>query len=125
MELNKAPHHIDTNPLRLLLAKIHEAYHPLQIWLFGSRARGDARPNSDWDLFVVLDDDTPEEQLDLLEAWRLQYDTGVSADVIPCPQSAFQEDLDIANTLPYAIAREGVLLYERSSTISRMKLFLV
>lgn len=85
----------------------------MQVWLFGSRARGDARPNSDWDLFVVVADNTPEEQLDLLDAWRLQYGTGVSADVIPCPQSAFREDLNTANTLPYAIAHEGVLLYER------------
>jgi uncharacterized protein len=113
MELNKTPHNIDITPLHVLLAKIHKTYCPIQVWLFGSRARGDARPNSDWDLFVVVDDDTPEERLDLLEAWRLQYGTGISADVIPCPQSAFQEDLDTTNTLPYAIAREGVLLYER------------
>ena len=28
-----------------------------QLWLFGSRARGDYRPDSDWDLLVVLDKD--------------------------------------------------------------------
>ncbi len=27
------------------------------MWLFGSRARGDNRPDSDWDLLVVLDQD--------------------------------------------------------------------
>ena len=27
------------------------------LWLFGSRARGDYRPDSDWDLLVVLDKD--------------------------------------------------------------------
>ena len=27
------------------------------LWLYGSRARGDARPTSDWDLLVLLDKD--------------------------------------------------------------------
>ena len=27
------------------------------LWLYGSRARGDARPDSDWDLLVLLDKD--------------------------------------------------------------------
>ena len=28
-----------------------------KVWLYGSRARGDNRPNSDWDLLVLLDRD--------------------------------------------------------------------
>ena len=32
------------------------------IWLFGSRARGDARPDSDFDLLVVLPDGQREEE---------------------------------------------------------------
>ena len=27
------------------------------LWLYGSRARGDAHPTSDWDLLVLLDQD--------------------------------------------------------------------
>jgi predicted nucleotidyltransferase len=30
-------------------------YRVLRILLFGSRARGDARPDSDWDFFVITD----------------------------------------------------------------------
>lgn len=26
-----------------------------QLWLYGSRARGDFRPDSDWDLLILLD----------------------------------------------------------------------
>jgi predicted nucleotidyltransferase len=36
-----------------LLARIIEAMRPEQIWRFGSRAKGHARPTSDWDLLVV------------------------------------------------------------------------
>lgn len=104
---------IDINPLHVLLARLKETYHPLQIWLFGSRARGNARPNSDWDLVVVVSDDTPEEALDLLAAWRLQKGSGVSADIIPFRRSELQEDANTTNTIAYAVAHEGVLIYER------------
>jgi uncharacterized protein len=112
-ELAMELHELDLSPLRTLLARIKEAYNPLQVWLFGSRARGDNRPDSDWDLFVVVPDDTPEAALDLVAAWRVQRGSGVYADVIPCPVGAFREDLNTTNTIPYAIAHEGVLLYER------------
>jgi uncharacterized protein len=104
---------IDLAPLRTLLDRIEEKYRPLQIWLFGSRARGDARPWSDWDLFVVVPDDTDEGLLDPRVAWRLQRGSGVYADVIPCWAREFQEDRDTVNTLSYEVAREGVLIHER------------
>lgn len=31
--------------------------HNSKVWLYGSRARGEARPDSDWDLLVLLDKD--------------------------------------------------------------------
>lgn len=34
---------------------------PDRIYLFGSAARGDAAPDSDYDFMVVLPDDTPRE----------------------------------------------------------------
>jgi predicted nucleotidyltransferase len=81
--------------------------------LFGSRARGDAGPTSDWDLLVVVPDDTKESDLDPLIAWRLQKGSGVYADVIPCRVAEFRDDVDTVNTLSYAVVTEGVLIYER------------
>lgn len=104
---------IDLGPLQTLLARIEAQYHPEQIWLFGSRARGDARPWSDWDLFVVVPDDTPEEQLDLRFLWRLKRGCGVPADVIACRVSEFREACDTVNTLSYVVAQEGVRIDDR------------
>ena len=39
-----------------LLAAVVERFDPIEVILFGSRARGDAGPDSDWDLLVVVDD---------------------------------------------------------------------
>jgi len=38
-------------------------FRPRRVILFGSRARGEAGPDSDVDLLVVVDDDTPAERL--------------------------------------------------------------
>ncbi|AWN54201.1 nucleotidyltransferase domain-containing protein [Methylobacterium sp. 17Sr1-1] len=51
-------------PLRPLVSRIIRHADPLVIWLFGSRARGEARADSDWDLLVVLPDDVDEALLD-------------------------------------------------------------
>ncbi len=104
---------IDVRPLATRVARIQAAYHPEQIWLFGSRARGNARADSDWDLFVVVPDDIQESNLDPLVGWQLQRGSGVYADVIPCRAGEFREDLGTVNTLSYAVASEGVLIYER------------
>lgn len=104
---------LDLSPIRALLARIEAQYHPEQVWLFGSRARGDARPESDWDLFVVVPDDTRDDQLDLLFLWRLKRGSGVPADVIACRASEFREACDTVNTLSYAVATEGVRIDDR------------
>jgi predicted nucleotidyltransferase len=45
---------LDIEPIRPILARVIDRWHPLQIWLFGSRARGEARPDSDWDLLAIV-----------------------------------------------------------------------
>ena len=50
--------------LRNLIALCQAELFAEEIWLFGSRARGDHRPDSDWDILVVARDGTPEEKLD-------------------------------------------------------------
>src|SRR5262245_28165558 len=87
----------DLRPLQTLLTRIEEKYHPEQVWLFGSRARRDAEPESDWDLFVVVSDDADERDLDPRVAWRLQRGSGVYADVIPCRATDFQNARDTVN----------------------------
>src|SRR6187399_442626 len=44
---------IDLAPAWPFLDRVLREWHPEQIQLFGSRARGDANPDSDWDILVV------------------------------------------------------------------------
>ncbi len=85
---------LDLRPLQPLLHALEDRYHPEQIWLFGSRARGDARQDSDWDLLTLVPDDIEEPELSPLVAWRLRRDSGIRADVVVCRISEFQDDRD-------------------------------
>lgn len=100
-------------PIAALIARIRDHYDPQQIWLFGSRARGDARTDSDWDLLVVVDDSTPSNLFAPETMWHLLDLGHVQADVVLLPSSEFLEDIDTPNTLAYPVAREGRLVYER------------
>jgi predicted nucleotidyltransferase len=102
----------DLAGVKPLLERLIAEWKPAQIWLFGSRARGDAVAGSDWDLLVVVPDDCAAE-LDPVAAWRLARESGVRADVVPCRREDFLEDRNTPNTLAYEAAKWGVLLYER------------
>ena len=45
-----------------VVRRLLEAYRPELIYLFGSVARGEAGPDSDYDLLLVVPDDAPPER---------------------------------------------------------------
>ena len=97
-----------------LLDPVVAYLNPRRIILFGSAARGDAGPDSDIDLLVILDDDTPPERLTLRAGDEARHSyTRRPADVIPCREVTYKAKRRIAGTLPYEAAREGVVVYER------------
>ena len=100
-------------PLERLVRHVVEAMHPLEVWLFGSRAENRARPTSDYDLLVVMPDETPESELDPVRAWRLGWEARVTADIIPCTRSEFDEEKNELDSLPRAAALRGRKIYER------------
>lgn len=56
--------------LERLLRHLVEVMHPLGVWLFGSRAEGRSRADSDYDLLVVLPDDVDATAFDPVRAWK-------------------------------------------------------
>ncbi len=97
--------------LQTLMSRIMRVYRPLEVWLFGSRARGDAHPQSDWDLLVIVSDDAPDELLKPLFGWKVQRDSGVYADIVCARRSEFFADLAVANTTAREVEHDGILLY--------------
>lgn len=95
---------------RDLLGPVVEHFKPQQVILFGSRARGTARRDSDIDLLVIVDDDTPAAKL----GWKAGYEAHRSkhaADVFPMRAGDFEHDRGIANTLAAEADADGIVVY--------------
>lgn len=104
---------VDLSPARTLLEEIIARWDPLQIWLFGSRARREETPDSDWDFLVVVPDEVRDAELDPKVGWQVRVRGGVPADVIPCRASDFGSARDTVNTLSYEATHHGLLAYAR------------
>ncbi|WAS92513.1 nucleotidyltransferase domain-containing protein [Nannocystis punicea] len=96
-----------------VLERLIARWSPKQVWLFGSRARGEATLESDWDLLVIVPDETSDDDIDPLVGWQLRKESRVRADLIACHEKDFREDRDTPNTLAHEAAHRGVLIYER------------
>jgi predicted nucleotidyltransferase len=83
----------------------------LRVYLFGSAARGDAGPDSDYDVMVVVPDDAPAEFRDCDLASRALRGLGIAKDVLVWTRSNFDEQLHLKASFPSTIVREGRLLY--------------
>ena len=96
-----------------LLDPVVAYFRPRRVILFGSVARGDAGPDSDIDLLVVVDDDTPPEKVTMRAGREARRPYRQPAEVIPVRESTCRRFSRIVGTLPYAANTEGVVVYER------------
>ena len=94
-----------------VVRRLVAAFRPERIYLFGSAARGEAGPDSDYDLLVIVADDAPPD----LRCSRLAYEAlwglGVAADVLVWTRTAFDSRVHLRASLPATVLREGRLLH--------------
>ena len=110
---NYGPYGTEEAALRVVVEKLVLGLNPRAVYLFGSRAEHRARPDSDFDLVVVVDDDAPDESTTYEGAYAPLCGSGIGCDVIPCRVSELDEVLgDMTNPWhqPWSNARK---LYER------------
>ena len=94
-----------------VIRRLVEAYQPERIYLFGSHARGDAGPDSDFDLLVVVPDDTPQERTRSRLAYQVLRGTRLAVDVLVWTRRSFESRLGVPASLPAVVEREGMMLY--------------
>ena len=101
-----------SNPqLADVVRRLIEAYAPERVYLFGSSARGDAGPDSDYDLLLVVPDDAAPERKRSKLAYERLWGTGTAADVLVWTRSSFDRRLHLPASLPATIIREGRLVH--------------
>ena len=105
----------EAEALDAVVARIVGAIDPGAIWLFGSRARGDARPDSDFDLLVVGKPGADLGSDDYERVDRPLHGLGIGCDVVPCAAEDFEEALSINTSFVTWIVSEGRKVYEAIS----------
>jgi predicted nucleotidyltransferase len=95
-----------------MVKRIVRKFHPDKIILFGSQARGDARPDSDVDLLIVMpvDGSIREKRIEIGLAL---YDIPVSKDILVTRPEDFAWRQEYAGTIERPAALEGKVLYAR------------
>ena len=101
----------DARSLAQIVERLVEAYQPDRIYLFGSKARGDCGPDSDFDLMGLVPQTTEPSHRLAQEAHSLIWDIGTAADILVWSRAAFENRLHLKASLPATIVREGRLLY--------------
>ena len=102
----------DRDPvLRAIVERLVEIYRPERIYLFGSAARGDSGPDSDYDLMIVVPDSTPDESRDPGLAYRALWRLGAAVDPLIWTRTQFDSRLHLRASLPATVHREGKLVY--------------
>ena len=105
---------LDSPVLKEIVRRTVEAAHPLKIYLFGSVARGETGPDSDYDLMLVVPDDTPDERCRGGPVYQALVGLLPTApvDIVVYRQSRFEAlAAHVVASLPATVLREGRLLH--------------
>jgi len=103
--------HTSNSVVEKIVQRLVSALSPERIYLFGSQARGDAGPDSDYDFLVVVSSSTLPRYRRDQAAFAALLGVGVAKDVLVLTHDEFERQRTVVCSLPATVEREGVLLY--------------
>jgi predicted nucleotidyltransferase len=94
-----------------IVRRLVDAYDPLRVYLFGSRARGDFGPDSDYDIMVVVPDSASAERRRSRLAYQVLWGLRSAGDILVWTESEFGRSSHLRSSLPGTVLREGRLVH--------------
>ena len=105
------PNQIGANVLDEIVRRIVQAAKPRKVILFGSRARGEARPDSDFDLLVIAESTEPRYRRSA-PLYGVLSDILLPMDIIVYNPEEVKEWSEVPRAFVTTAIREGKVLYE-------------
>ncbi len=97
--------------LREVVERLVSVLDPERIYLFGSKARGDVGPDSDYDIMVIVSSSSEPAYRRSQQAYLALRGIGTAVDVLVWTREAFDSRLHLRASFPSTIVREGRQLY--------------
>lgn len=113
MHPNRGPFQSEAAARSEIVSRLAAELQPEAIWLFGSRAKGDHRADSDFDLLVIAQTALEMGGRDHDRAYAPIAGLGVGADVVPCSLGDFEQAISDRTGLIAEIIRTGRVVYSR------------
>lgn len=98
--------------IRLILQKVYEIDNSAEVILYGSRARGDNKSDSDWDIMILLDRknvDKKTEQSFRHQLLDLELEIGVPISVYVYSKNDWEGKYSVT-PLARSIKKEGIVI---------------
>jgi len=97
--------------LARVIERLAEAFQPERIYVFGSQARGEATPDSDIDLLIVVAQSNEPAHRLAQAAYRIATPHSLALDFLVMPLDEFERRSRALASLPATVLREGRVLY--------------
>jgi len=99
----------DLRILKEFASRVRRMFPEASIWAFGSRARGEAAPDSDLDVCVVVDElDEARDREITTAAWEVGFAAGVVISTLTFSRDEFTAGPLASSPIVREIRRNGV-----------------
>ncbi len=94
--------------------RLIKTYNPIEIYIFGSHARGTACPDSDLDLAIIVEELSKDRHQLLMDGYRALYGMRIYKDLLLYTKEEFEKHSKDATALSFEIKKEGKKIYAKA-----------
>ncbi len=99
----------DGKILSAFAARVRAGHPEARIYAFGSRARGDSEPDSDFDVCVIVDEFSARTRAEISDlAWEVGFEHGIIITTVVFTRAEFETGPLSVSPLVRAIQEEGI-----------------